>query len=339
MSGKILHSTHSNSASSVIAPSESDTPNNFEKLFSRNVPHILEKIFLTLDYESYISCQLEVSNDWRRLLTSRRYITKAKLVFQSRILLDERMFVAYVKMNRKDLVRRLLSSGMVDVDSNKNINAEDDEAPLHAAVWSGHIEIAQILVQSGANLNLLDDSGLTPLCTAAFHKRVDIARLLIESGADANAKDKFGCTPLHTAAGNGCKEILLLLIENGAEVNVSRGNYYKNWDGIRYSGWDVGETPLHKAALKGRKDVAKLLIESGANLEAADKGLRTPLHYAAMGGSEDMVRYLIAKGAKANKADEDGRYPRDRAADRGFVHLAQLLSWAAIGMVAWASLA
>ena len=40
------------------------------------------------------------------------------------------MFVAYVKMNRKDLVRRLLSSGMVDVDSNKNINAEDDEAPL-----------------------------------------------------------------------------------------------------------------------------------------------------------------------------------------------------------------
>ena len=53
----------------------------FDKLFSRNVPHILEKIFFSLDYESYKNC-LEVSDTWEELLMSEKYQKKGKAAFQ-----------------------------------------------------------------------------------------------------------------------------------------------------------------------------------------------------------------------------------------------------------------
>ena len=59
-----------------------------EKLFSKNVPHILEKIFLFLDYKSYKVC-LDVSVVWRNLLMSKTFQMKAKSVFHKEILLDE----------------------------------------------------------------------------------------------------------------------------------------------------------------------------------------------------------------------------------------------------------
>ena len=51
---------------------------HFNVLFTRNVPHILEKIFLSLDLESYANCQ-EVSSVWKNLLTSENYLGKAKM--------------------------------------------------------------------------------------------------------------------------------------------------------------------------------------------------------------------------------------------------------------------
>ena len=52
---------------------------HFNVLFTRNVPHILEKIFLSLDYESYESAG-NVSTVWYNLLTSKNYQRKAKIV-------------------------------------------------------------------------------------------------------------------------------------------------------------------------------------------------------------------------------------------------------------------
>ena len=42
---------------------------NFDKLFSKYVPHIVEKIFLNLDYDSLMAC-CEVSKAWNELLSS-----------------------------------------------------------------------------------------------------------------------------------------------------------------------------------------------------------------------------------------------------------------------------
>ena len=57
---------------------------NFDILFSQNVPHIPEKIFLSMDYQSFKNC-LKVNNEWRGLLTSERFMSKAKSTFKSDI--------------------------------------------------------------------------------------------------------------------------------------------------------------------------------------------------------------------------------------------------------------
>jgi len=294
-----------------MAASELDNPCNFDTLFSMNVPDILEHIYFLLDYESYKSCQ-DVSTKWRKLLTSRRYITKAKVAFRARISWDDEILVWAASTDRKDLVRRLLSNGMVDVDGNEDIYF-DHGAPLHGAAFNGHKEMAQILLQNGANPNLVADGGRrTPLYAAVYENRLEVARLLIESGADANASDENGYTALHRAANNGHKEIVELLIENGADVNVSTQT--RNiW------GFNIGTTPLHKASEEGHIDVAKLLIDGGANPEVEDEHERTPLHYAVIGGYEDVIQLLIAHGATTDLEDEDGRTSRHLTTTRGYV--------------------
>ena len=53
------------------------TQSHFEILLRRNVPHILENILFSLDYESFKAC-FEVSSTWHNLLKSETLLKKAK---------------------------------------------------------------------------------------------------------------------------------------------------------------------------------------------------------------------------------------------------------------------
>ena len=45
---------------------------SIDKLFTKSVPHIFEKIFFSLDYKSFKSC-LQVSKSWNDIMTSDRF--------------------------------------------------------------------------------------------------------------------------------------------------------------------------------------------------------------------------------------------------------------------------
>ena len=150
----------------------------FDTLFSKNVPHILEAIFLTLDYESYKAC-LEVNSTWRELLKSERYRTRTKTVFREDILMDEKKLHIAAENNKTDEAKQLLASGMVNVDVQcKN------RTPLLIAAKEGNWEMAKILIENGANPEVADLNGRTPLHRAAFGVRSEVAQLLIECGAE-----------------------------------------------------------------------------------------------------------------------------------------------------------
>jgi len=57
--------------------------------------------------------------------------------------------------------------------------------PLHAAVFSGHVEVSRLLLQYKADIHTHDKNGRTPLQLAGWH--VTVARLLREHGVDVNA--------------------------------------------------------------------------------------------------------------------------------------------------------
>ena len=64
--------------------------------------------------------------------------------------------------------------------------------------------------------SLRDPYGWTPLMRAADSGHVEVAELLLNRGADVNAFDSIGWTATHQAAANGHKAVLDLLLENGA---------------------------------------------------------------------------------------------------------------------------
>ena len=188
-----------------------DGPCYFNILFFKKVPHIAERIFFYLDYESFKAC-LEVNNTWKELLTSERYKTKGKSVFR----LHKKLWIAINKEwwnDAKILINH--ASGIVNV----NVADEYGQTPLHLAAENGQKEVAQALVESGAEVNVANELGGTPLHYAAWNNHKEVAELLIESGAEVNVTNKDGRTPLHWAADNCHKEVAQFLIESGADID------------------------------------------------------------------------------------------------------------------------
>jgi ankyrin repeat protein len=58
--------------------------------------------------------------------------------------------------------------------------------PLHLASHSGHVKMAELLIQCGAHVGSHDSKHQTPLHLAALKGNLDIVKLLFESGADCN---------------------------------------------------------------------------------------------------------------------------------------------------------
>lgn len=62
------------------------------------------------------------------------------------------------------------------------------QTPLHWAVRRNQFEIANLLIQRGADLEAHDMAGRTPLFIAAKNENPDLVRLLLMNGADPLAR-------------------------------------------------------------------------------------------------------------------------------------------------------
>ena len=127
---------------------------------------------------------------------------------------------------------------------------------LGHAAKHGHNEIAELLIENGADVSAKSLKGLTPLHHAASEGHKEIAELLIAGGADVNAKTKSGTTPLHLAAWKGHKVIAELLIAKGANENAKADN---------------GATPLDMASGKTANLLRKHGGKTSAELKAEGK--------------------------------------------------------------------
>ena len=315
----------------IIETRESMESCAFDTLFSNNVPHLLEKVFFFLDYESYKTC-LEVSDVWNNLLTSEPFRTKGKSVFYTELIKDGVKLYDTAREGDKDKVQQLLSTGMIDVNIKVN-NAS--MTPLIIATHHGHRDIIQLLVDNGADLNKADRGGYTPLKRAAYYGQIITAKFLIDlgaepgltkaankgqyaiiqvllqAGADPNMTDLNGECPLLVAALNGYRDIVQLLIQQGANPNM----------GSKY-----GSTPLHWAASLGHKDVVKQLIDGGAEPNSTNVLGRTPLHCAVNDHKIEVVKLLMDMGADPNIADGEGKTPLTCAREIGYLDIVNILT-------------
>ena len=79
----------------------------------------------------------------------------------------------------------------------------DGLTPLHHSVLGGHAELAEFLVDQGADLSAVDAQSRTSLHHAAFQGDADCVTLLISRGSDLMAREFRGRTPLFLATNWG----------------------------------------------------------------------------------------------------------------------------------------
>ena len=177
------------------------------------------------------------------------------------------------------IVRLLLDAS----DSLPNLNdSPNDSIPLHQAIRNGHVNIAALLLDSGASIQTRDNSGRTALFEALSTPDVRGAALLLKNGIDISCHDFMGDTVLHEAARRGTFEHALLFINQGIEIVVA------NKEGL---------TPLHLAARHGCYEVANLLIRKGSGVSLRGSKGQTPLMYAASAGHTQLCDMLLRLGA------------------------------------------
>ena len=124
-------------------------------------------------------------------------------------------------------------SELIDAVSNSDINTVEklldidfqdnygDTALIEATRANWNSDIAQLLLERGANPNIKNNNGFTALILASKWGRViDTVRVLLKKGADINAITNNGYTALMWASLEGNVDTVKLLLNNGANPNI-----------------------------------------------------------------------------------------------------------------------
>ncbi|XP_009951449.1 PREDICTED: ankyrin repeat and SAM domain-containing protein 6, partial [Leptosomus discolor] len=172
----------------------------------------------------------------------------------------------------------------------------------------GHLSVAHILLENGADLNAQNKLGASVLTMASRGGHVSMVKLLLESGAFVDSYDHFSTsvlnssrddlpdiTPLMAAAQHGHEAVVHLLLDWGADCNYT----------VKTVGW----SPLMLAAVSGKVSLAQQLVEKGANPDHLNVLHKTPFEISVGFKHKDMKDYLESLTTIRPQADTEKRQP------------------------------
>jgi len=259
---------------------------------------------------------------------------------------DAATFVRRAAENDAQAVALFLQAGMQPDAS----NAKDQTALMWAAT-NGHLELARVLMEKGADVNralpwaagsgqaqMMDlllgarssPSGLNAALRAAVGtSHANMVRALLAAGASVDAKDDKGRTALMEAASVRKLENVRLLLAAGADVNAKDQHGATALNAV-VRGWGDSEQLRPE-----RVPIVAALLEKGAAVNARDKNMvewqPTALLTALDKRDAPVALLLLEHGADAN--DSSGHPDGARrnhsvlmwAADQGLIEVVKQL--------------
>jgi ankyrin repeat protein len=167
-------------------------------------------------------------------------------------------------------IARLLLERGVDV----NAREKDGWTSLHWAAFKGRVEVAQVLLDHGANAKHGDQRGETALHLVSRGEYdsqehgVGIARLLLERGVDVHAQTNTFATALHLAAFNGRSRscsYFSTVVQTRTRRTSKVGHRYTQVSRGKYKSQEHGV------------GIARLLLERGVDVNARRKNKLHPI--------------------------------------------------------------
>mmetsp|Transcript_83135 Transcript_83135/g.238855 ORF Transcript_83135/g.238855 Transcript_83135/m.238855 type:complete len:212 (+) Transcript_83135:67-702(+) len=83
---------------------------------------------------------------------------------------------------------------------------DDGKTSLQQACGHGHVEIARLLCEAGADVNFKAAGDATPLMHASHHGYLGAVKFLVRAKAQVNVKDNCGMTALYFAVEGGSND-------------------------------------------------------------------------------------------------------------------------------------
>lgn len=174
------------------------------------------------------------------------------------------------------------------------------------------------------------DHNKTALHWAAEKNHAEIAQTLIEAGADIEARTSWDATPLEWAAVMGSGAVADLLLEKGAGgfTLVTAAALGKLSDVKKFAGaggHNISDA-LHSAARNGHRETVAYLLGLGGDIDAKGFFGATGMHWAAINGHRETVEFLLAHGADTSARDaEFDATPEDWALEGGHNSIVEML--------------
>jgi ankyrin repeat protein len=262
-----------------------------------------------------------------------RYETNGMAVFQ----LPKGGWTALMYAARQNAMDAAAALADVHTDLNATTKQEGTTA-LQIAIINIHYDLANLLLEKGADPNVTDASGMTALYAAVDMRApadtatrpepklrdaldaLGIVKSLLAHGANPNIQLmkpiigrhqslvgdgtlSGGATALARAAKSSDIPVMKALLNGGAEATLTLAN----------------RTTTTMLVLTGNAsepavlEAVTLLVEHGVDVNAFNSNGQTVVHTAAQRGMNSVIEYLASKGAKLDRRDKPGRTPLEFA--------------------------
>ena len=262
-----------------------------------------------------------------------RYETNGMAVFQ----LPKGGWTALMYAARQNAMESVAALADSHADLNATTKQEGTTA-LQIAIINIHYDLANLLLEKGADPNVTDSAGMTALYAAVdmrapanmltrpepkLRDKLDalgLVRSLLAHGANPNVQLKKpiigrhhnlvgdaalteGSTALARAAKTCDIPIMQALLDGGADATLTLAN--RTTTAMIAAGGNAPEPKVLEAVT--------LLVERGVDVNAFNANGQTILHNAAQRGQNSVIEYVARKGAKLDRRDKQGRTALDIA--------------------------
>jgi ankyrin repeat protein len=226
---------------------------------------------------------------------------------------------------------------------------------LFAAAQSGDFATLEAILDLIQQVDVRNQAGSTPFMVAAINEHFELANFLLDWGADVNAVDDRGQSAFTRAKMLGKSEVIewlkskgskeqeiepprkkkkkipqkhdmMTLVEANNAREVERLILTEPYPDLNQLDFGKRKTPLIAAAELGHTDIVRLLLLHGAEPNVVDaKNGFSPLMLASRQGHSAIVRHLLLAGADANHAGHAGLTALILAAQRDNTDILNLL--------------